>query len=280
VEGQRDFFKPRGLAPWLGLNEGPAKASYYDTGELRSTLERLVDFDLINSGETRVSVGAVNVRTGNFEYFDNTRGRTKGRLRAEHFMASGALPPGLPAVEIDGEFYWDGGLVSNTPLNEVLQSAPRRDTLTFQVDLWSARGPVPQNIFDVVERQKGIQFSSRTRAVTDTMGRQQRYRRLLRDVLSHVPEKLRDLHDPLWAEAAEIACGKRYAVIQLIYQDKEWESLAKDYEFSPGTMREHWASGLEDIQLTLRHEDWLKLPPEGREFVTYDRHRVRRLSPE
>lgn len=274
VEGQRHFFKPRGLAPWLGLNQGTAEASFYDTTELKSTLERLVDFDRVNAGETRVSVGAVNVRTGNFEYFDNTRGRARGRLRAEHFMASGALPPALPAIEIDGEFYWDGGIVSNTPLSEVLQCSPRRDTLSFQVDLWSARGPLPQNVFDVAERQKDIQFSSRTRAITDSMGRQQRYRRLLRDVLERIPPEQRDSADPLWADAAEVACGKHYAVIQLIYQNKEWEGLSKDYEFSPGTMNAHWSSGLEDITASLANKRWLELPPRGREFVTYDHHRV------
>jgi NTE family protein len=279
VEGQRDFFKPRGLAPWLGLNEGPARASYYDTTELKSTLERVVDFDRINAAETRVSVGAVNVRTGNFEYFDNTRGKTRGHMRAEHFMASGALPPALPAVEIDGEFFWDGGIVSNTPLSEVLQTSPRQDTLIFQVDLWSALGPLPQNVFDVAERQKDIQFSSRTRAITDSMARQQRYRRLLRDVLAHVPASKRDANDPLWKEADEVACGKRYSVIQLVYQDKEWEGLSKDYEFSPGTMHEHWRTGLEDIRLTLEHGDWLQLPRDGKEFVTHDRHRGRTRKP-
>jgi NTE family protein len=189
-------------------------------------------------------------------------------------MASGALPPALPAVEIDGEFYWDGGIVSNTPLSEVLQAAPRRDTLSFQVDLWSALGALPQNVFDVAARQKDIQFSSRTRAITDQMGSQQRYRRLLRDVLAHIPPELRDTHDPLWKTAEEMACGKRYAVIQLIYQNKEWEGLAKDYEFSPGTMHEHWSSGLQDIRASLAHRHWLELPPDGKEFVTYDRHRL------
>jgi NTE family protein len=149
----------------------PQNASYYDTSPMKATLERMCDFDRINSGETRVSVGAVNVGTGNFAYFDNTR----MKLRPEHFMASGSLPPGFGAMEIDGEYYWDGGLMSNTPLYEVVQTTPRRDTLAFQVDLWSAIGPVPDNITDVQGRMKDIQYSSRTRLVTDMLQRSQRF---------------------------------------------------------------------------------------------------------
>ena len=274
VQGQREFFVPRGLTPWLGGKQGITRASFYDTTQLKGTLERFVDFDRINAGSMHVSVGAVNVRTGNFEYFDNTTGPARQAMRAEHFMASAALPPGFPAVEIGGEFYWDGGLVSNTPLSTVLQAAPRRDTLVFQVDLWSARGPLPDNVYDVEERRKDIQYSSRTRAVTDTMADAQRYRRLLREVLEQVPAKARAA-DPWCRQAQALACAHQYAVIHLIYQDKEWEGLSKDYEFSPQSMHEHWSSGLLDIQQTLDHDDWLQLPPEGKEFVTHDCHRVR-----
>jgi NTE family protein len=273
IEGQREFFVPRGLTPWLGGKQGISQASFYDTSQLKSTLERFVDFDRINRGEMRVSVGAVNVRNGNFEYFDNTVGPARKAMRAEHFMASAALPPGFPAVEIAGEFYWDGGLVSNTPLTPVLEATPRRDTLVFQVDLWSRRGPLPDNVYDVEERRKDIQFSSRTRAVTDTMARSQRYRRLLREVLEHVPSKVR-ASDPWCRQAQELACAHQYAVIHLIYQDKAWESLAKDYEFSPQSMHDHWSSGLLDIQSTLVNDEWLRRPPEGVEFVTHDYHRA------
>ena len=271
LEGQRDFFAPRGLQPWLGGKQAVQNASFYDTTGLRGTLERLVDFDRINHGGIRVSVGAVNIRTGNFEYFDNTTGKTACNLRPEHFMASAALPPGFPAVEIEGEFYWDGGLVSNTPLNHVLSATPRRNTLVFQVDLWSARGPLPENVYEVQERQKDIQYSSRTRAMTDFMATSQHYRRILREMLKHVPPEVRETQ--AWClEAQKFACGGKYSVIHLIYQDKEWEGLAKDYEFSPESMHEHWASGLLDIQGTLAHESWLQLAPDGQEFMTYDLH--------
>ena len=141
-------------APWLHPDGSLEGTSFYETNRLKSTLERLVDFDRINAGEMRFSVGAVNVRTGNLVYFDNE----KHTIRPEHVMASGSLPPGFPAVEIEGEFYWDGGLVSNTPLQWVVEHGPRQDTIAFQVDLWSARGELPRNLADVAARQKEIQF--------------------------------------------------------------------------------------------------------------------------
>ncbi|MGO4158309.1 DUF3734 domain-containing protein [Cupriavidus sp. YAF13] len=268
-EGQRGFFQPR---PWSSLVErqcGPANASYYDTSPLKATLERFADFDRINShhNEMRVSVGAVNVRTGNFAYFDNTR----RKLHAEHFMASGALPPGFPAVEIDGEFYWDGGLVSNTPLSEVLTAQPRRDALIFQVDLWSARGKLPHNLLDVAERQKDIQYSSRTRTITDYMSEQQNYRRMLSEVMALVPQGQRN--NDWYRKAAEYACDARRNVIQLIYRDKTFEGNAKDYQFGLLTMNEHWTSGLDDIRETLKHPEWLAMPTHEKPFVTHDIHR-------
>lgn len=272
VEGQRAFFTPRGALPWLGGKQGVGDASFYDTSHLKHTLERLVDFDRINAAEMRVSVGAVNVRTGNFEYFDNTTGPAKGRMRPEHFMASGALPPAFPAVEIEGEHYWDGGLVSNTPLGHVLAATPRRNTLVFQVDLWSALGRLPDNVYEVQERLKDIQYSSRTRAVTDTMRKEQHFRRLLREVLEHVPPQVLAT-DPWCRRAQALACTHQYSVIHLIYQDKEWEGQAKDYEFSPQTMQEHWHTGLQDLKGTLAHTDWMNLPPPNQEFVTHDQHR-------
>jgi len=269
LEGQKGFFVPRFPPLYAMRSPDPGAASYYDTTPLKSTLESFADFDLINSERVRVSIGAVNVRTGNFAYFDNTGPE---RLEPEHFMASGALPPAFAPVKIGEEYYWDGGLVSNTPLERVLAAKPRRDTLAFQVDLWSATGRLPENIFDVQERQKDIQYSSRTRMVTDQMGKLQSYRRLLREVLDRIPPEARD-GDRLLRTAEEAACAKRYNVIHLIYRDKVYEGLSKDYEFSPLTMREHWAGGLEDIRRTLAHPDWLELPPDGKEFVTHDVHR-------
>jgi len=245
----------------------PQAASYYDTAPLKATLESLCDFDRINSREMRVSVGAVNCGTGNFAYFDNTH----TTLRAEHFMASGALPPGFAAVEIDGQYYWDGGLMSNTPLYEVMQTTPRRDTLAFQVDLWSAIGPVPDSITDVQGRMKDIQYSSRTRLVTDMLQRSQRFRHVLREVLDRVSPDQRD--DPWCKLAEDLSCSKRYNVIHLIYRQKEYEGHYKDFQFGLSTMREHWQSGLDDIRHSLSQPDWLAMPDNDAGFVTHDIHR-------
>ncbi|TDG07530.1 patatin-like phospholipase family protein [Paraburkholderia guartelaensis] len=267
VEGQKGFFVPRFPPPLPNGSGSPETASYYDTKPLKATLERLCDFERINSGETRVSVGAVNVGSGNFVYFDNKT----TTLRPEHFIASGALPPGFAAVEIDGEYYWDGGLMSNTPLYEVIQTTPRRDTLAFQVDLWSARGPVPDNLIDVQGRVKDIQYSSRTRLVTDILQRSQRYRHVLREVLDRVAPEHRN--DPWVALADELSCSKKYNVIHLIYRQKEYEGHFKDYQFGLSTMHEHWASGLQDIRASLAQPGWLEKPDNDSGFVTHDIHR-------
>lgn len=266
VEGQRGFFTPRFPPPYLSPTPAGA-TSFYDTTPLKATLERLVDFDLLNSRQVRVSVGAVNVANGNFAYFDNA----KSRLIPEHFMASGALPPGFPAVEIEGCWYWDGGLVSNTPLMEVLSRPPRRDTLAFQVDLWSARGPMPNNLFEVAERQKDIQYSSRTRLVTNVANEVQSLRHALRRALDLLPAERQK--DPEVAGLRELACSKVYNTIQLIYRDKLFETHSKDYEFSLVTMREHWQAGLTDIRETLKNPDWLARPSAGG-VVTHDVHRL------
>jgi NTE family protein len=269
MQGQSGFFHPRFPLPLPWFSGAFGARSWYDMSPLKATLERLCDFDRINAGGMRVSVGAVNVATGNFSYFDSTR----TALRAEHFMASAALPPAFAPVEIDGEFFWDGGVVSNTPLQEVLRASPRRDTLAFQVDLWSARGAMPDNLADVAERVKDIQYSSRTRLVTDTMQGEQRYRNVLRKVLEKVPEAVRG-DDPWFALADELSCGRRYNVQHLIYQQRKFEHDYKDYQFGASTMDSHWAAGLSDIRRTLASGTWSELPNNDASFVTHDVHRV------
>ncbi|MBV8124321.1 MAG: patatin-like phospholipase family protein [Burkholderiaceae bacterium] len=272
LQGQNGFFQPRVPTPLPWVVSGPAKASWYDTAPLKTTLERLCDFDRINARDgMRVSVGAVNVASGNFVYFDNRR----QTLRAEHFMASGALPPAFAPVEIDGQYFWDGGVVSNTPLAEVLSATPRRDTLAFQVDLWSARGAVPDSLDAVTERVKEIQYSSRTRMVTDTLQREQRYRRLLRELLEALPMAQReDL--PASRAARELACGKQYNVVHLIYQKQDFDHDGKDFQFGATTMQSHWSAGLSDIRKTLANGAWLELPDNDAGFVTHDVHRAGR----
>ncbi|HEY8032773.1 MAG TPA: patatin-like phospholipase family protein [Methylocella sp.] len=262
--GAPGFFSPRVPSP-MPLTHGDADSlSYYDVSPLKATLERLVDFDLINTGITRFSVGAVNVRTGNFVYFDNTT----HEICPEHVMASGSLPPGLPATEIQGEHYWDGGLVSNTPLQWVLSGTPRQDTLAFQIDLWNARGRLPSTLIEGELRQKEIRFSSRTRAATDDFKKLQLLRRATHHLLQRLPDELRQLPETnlLASEADE----KVYNIINLIYHSRDYEGTSKDYEFSRGTMDEHWESGYNDAVRTLRHPEVLKRPENLDGVFTFD----------
>jgi len=254
VGGAPGFFQPRVPPPFVYPNGSPEALSYYDVAPLRATLERLVDFDRINDGQIRFSVGAVNVRTGNFVYFDSTT----HLIGPAHVMASGSLPPGFPATEIEGEHYWDGGLVSNTPLDWVLDSRPGRDTLAFQVDLWNARGEVPRNLIEADTRQKEIRYSSRTRSATDQFKKKQMLRHAAARLLAKIPPELLQTPEAgmLALEADETVCN----LIQLIYHAKTYEGNSKDYEFSRVTMEEHWRSGYNDAVHTLRHPEVLQRP--------------------
>ena len=254
VGGAPGFFQPRVPPPFVYPNGSPEALSYYDVAPLRATLERLVDFDRINDGQIRFSVGAVNVRTGNFVYFDSTT----HLIGPAHVMASGSLPPGFPATEIEGEHYWDGGLVSNTPLDWVLDSRPGRDTIAFQVDLWNARGEVPRNLIEADTRQKEIRYSSRTRSATDQFKKKQMLRHAAARLLAKIPPELLQTPEAgmLALEADETVCN----LIQLIYHAKTYEGNSKDYEFSRVTMEEHWRSGYNDAVHTLRHPEVLQRP--------------------
>jgi NTE family protein len=262
--GAPGFFKIRHPPPFLYPSTSPADMSYYDIAPIKATLERLVDFDLINSGATRFGVGAVNVRSGNFVYFDNAT----HQIGPEHVIASGSLPSGFPATEIEGEFYWDGGLVSNTPLQWVLESRPRQDTLAFQVDLWNARGELPRSLMEVELRQKEIRFSSRTRAGTDHFKEMQIARRAVAKLLEKLPKDL--LQTPETEILTKYADEKVYNLIQLIYHAKNYEGCSKDYEFSRRTMNEHWNSGYNDAVRTLRHPEVLHRPDGVDGVFTFD----------
>ncbi len=264
VAGTAGFFAPRYPPPWLYPSGTANATSFYDTCQLRDTLERFVDFDRLNAGAIRLSIGAVNVRSGNFVYFD-TQTHTIG---PEHIMASGALPPGFPPIEIEGEHYWDGGLVSNTPLQWIVESRPRLDTLAFQVDLWSARGALPRNLAEVSTRQKDIQYSSRTRAGTDSFKRIQRVRRAAADLLDKLPGDLR--RSPEAAVLRNVGDRKVYNIVHLIYRAKNYEGPAKDYEFSRESMEEHWRAGYYDAVRTLRHPEVVGRPANDEGVVTFD----------
>ncbi len=254
--GVPGFFRPHMLPQILQPAGSPGAVSFYDTTPLVETLDGLIDWDLLNDGPVRISVGAVDVESGNFAYWDNRtsdgHGRSNDRIDARHIMASGALPPGLPAVEIDGRHYWDGGLVSNTPLAHVLDQQCG-DMLVFQVDLFPAEGPLPRQMTDVLSRQKDIQYSSRTRQVTDQYLRLRREHKAIRAVLNHLPAEM--CGDPEVQQVRALLNDGAVNIVHLIYRSRAWESGARDYEFSRATMLDHWAQGREAVDGVMHKGD-------------------------
>src|SRR6187551_332326 len=267
--GVPGFFTPR-IPPAPMWPPGSQQSqSYYDTAPLKKTLENLVDFDRINDLKTRLSVGAVGVTSGNFRYFDNYAFKKLGKkIGPEHIMASGALPPGFPSIEIEGEHYWDGGIASNTPLDHVLGEENNRDLLIFQVDLFSSRGELPTSLLEAAEREKDIRFSSRTRMNTDKNRQIHNARMAVRDLIGKLPDYLKN--DPSVELLRKASKENTVTVVHLIYRSKNYESSSKDYDFSRVGMVEHWGAGERDVHLSMRHKDWLERPQSGETMVTYD----------
>ncbi|WP_426125297.1 DUF3734 domain-containing protein [Pararhizobium sp. PWRC1-1] len=251
LTGVPGFFTPRAFAPWKIPGDPMAAISLYDTAPLEETLAGLVDFDLINSSAIRLSLGAVDVMSGNFNYFDNNH----CAFSVKHVAASGALPPGFAPVEIDGRFYWDGGIVSNTPLQRILGGGElESDLCIFQVDLFSARGPLPKDLFDVEAREKEIRFSSRTRLNTDQFRKLQTIRMAAKRLMEKLPDELKD--DPDARLLEKIGNDSAVTMVHLIYRHAAYESGSKDYEFSRLSVEEHWKAGHDDVVRTLNHPDW------------------------
>jgi NTE family protein len=259
--GQPGFFRPNIWHSWI---TGTNLTSYYDTSYLKATLERLVDFDRINAREMRFCVGAVNLRTGNHIYFDNSR----QTIRPEHVMASGALPPGFPAIEIDGEHYWDGGVVSNTPLHHILEAVPRRSTLAFQVDLYSSHGGVPKDLVAVSEREYDIRYSSRTRMGVETFRYAHNLRRNISTLLAKLPDALKN--EPEVAFLQRAACQTSMDIVHLIYRPEATQGPSKNFEFSRATMERRWEQGLRDARLALATAPWLVPAPPDVAVRTFD----------
>ncbi|WP_070151612.1 DUF3734 domain-containing protein [Sphingobium phenoxybenzoativorans] len=246
--GVPGFFRPHIIPPQFMPEGSPEATSLYNVGMLEATLNELIDWKLLNDGPVRLSVGAVDVQSGDFVYFD-TRGRdgefgANTKIDARHIMASGALPPGFPAIKIGRRYYWDGGIVSNTPLAHVLDHASG-DTLAFQVDLFPAEGPLPKELTDVYSRQKDIQYSSRTRQVTDQYLRMRREHKMVRDALRTLPPEMQD--HPKIKAVCETLRDEAVNIVHLIYRSRNWESGARDFEFSRATMLDHWQQGRDAV---------------------------------
>jgi NTE family protein len=245
------FFKPNPFAfmsPFTSL--GAEGAGYYSTEPLKATLADLIDFDLLNDGPCRIAVGAANVRTSEMRYFDSN----SGRIDARHIMASGALPPAFPAVRIDDELYWDGGIVSNTPVEAVFDDEPRRDSLVFAVHLWNPHGAEPENIWQVMNRQKDVQYASRAASHIRRQRQIHRLRHVINELGKLVPAQV--FRDANAEDLMHYACQTRMHVVRLLAPALDGEDHSKDVDFSPSSIKERWESGYEHTRDTLRHAPW------------------------
>jgi len=257
------FYTPRMPPPQFAAEGTVGALSYYDTEPLRRTLEEMVDFDRINRGDIRLSLGVVNARTGESVYFDSQT----HKITASHVMASGALPPGFPPVEIDGEFYLDGGIMSNTPLQYVSKDF-RMDALIVAVDLFSGLGELPQNLAQVQERVKDIQFQSKTRFSLDQIRQIETLRSTLADVIAKLPADLRA--DPQVKRLEEVSRRGPVSLVHLVNRCDTKSSDFKDYEFSRATVVDLWQAGHDDVQKVLQHPEACRVTDLGNGVRVFD----------
>jgi len=263
--GVPGFFSPNPLAflsPHYEL--GPDAAGYYSTGALRKTLEELVDLDQMNSGETRLTVGASSVRTAEMRYFDSR----DMPLGIEHVMASGALPPGFPPVRIDGELYWDGGILSNTPVEVVFDDNPRRSGLVFAVHIWNPHGPEPKTIWEVMNRQKDVQYSSRAAAHIRRQRQLHKMRHIIAELSDLVPADKRG--DNRLRELTSYGCLTRMHVVRLLAPALDYEDHSKDIDFSAHGIKRRREAGYRDTMETLDKAPWRKPYDELEGFILHE----------
>ena len=252
--GVPDFFTPRLFPPLISVAESPDLASYYDTAPLQATLARLVDLDLINSKRPRFSVAATNARTGAPVYFDSLQ----HPITSAHIMASASLPPSFPPTEIDGEYYWDGAVVSNSPMQYVIDDASRYPALVFQVDLWDANGELPLDIPSAYLRSFEIHSATRLNITLEQYKKTQKFRLALAKFLERLPDASRN--DPEVQFLAEEARVRIATLVQLKYQSSRYETATKTFEFSRAAMKERWQAGYDDAKIALGEPRVFVLP--------------------
>jgi NTE family protein len=249
-QGIPAFFEPNPASWWNpDARVGVEHASFYQTKPLRSTLDALVDFDYLNQQHTRLTVGAVSARSGAMRYFDSRR----EPLATDHVMASGALPPAFPAVRIDGEPYWDGGIYSNTPIEAVLDDEPRRSSVIFSVQVWNPDGSEPQSMLDVLDKYKEIQYASRASNI-EQQRKLHRLRHVIRQLTLHLPEEA--AMSPELRELASWGCGTNMHVVSLKAPRIGNEDHTKDIDFSAAGIRARWQAGYEDARRFIALRPW------------------------
>ena len=252
TNGIPGFFQPNPLAhAGNDYQLGAEKAGYYSTEPLEKTLAELVDFDLVNDCTPRLTVGAAHVRTSQMKYFDSR----DGKLGVKHIMASGALPPAFPAIRIDGELYWDGGILSNTPTEAVFDDNPRKDSLIFAVHMWNPSGAEPTTMAEVLNRQKDVQYSSR---IASHIARQQqahRLRHIIRQLAARIPQGERGSETV--RELASYGCSTQMHVVRLLAPQLDRETHTKDIDFSPSGIRQRWEAGYAHTAAVVDRRPWV-----------------------
>jgi NTE family protein len=253
TNGVPAFFTPNPMAFLSPHNKlGADAAGYYNVEPLRRTLTELIDFDQLNHGPTRLTVGASRVRTAEMHYFDSR----DMPLELDHIMASGALPPAFPPVRIDGELYWDGGILSNTPVEVVFDDNPRRNGLVFAVHIWNPHGPEPETMWEVMNRQKDVQYSSRAASHIKRQRQIHRMRHMIAELSKMVPEDKR--RDNLFSDISSYGCLTRMHVVRLLAPALDYEDHSKDIDFSAHGIRQRREAGYGDTMKTLENAPWRK----------------------
>jgi len=249
--GISGFFKPNPLAFWsMHFPWGVDQAAYYSTVSLRETLAELIDFSIINKGSPRLTVGAANVQTSMMRYFDSRQ----SEIGTEQIMASGALPPAFPAICIDGEYYWDGGILSNTPTEVIFDDCPRRNSLIFAVHLWNPIGPVPRSIWEVFHRHKDIQYSSRIASHISRHQQTHRLRHVVSQLVRQIPSELRDTE--VVKDLAGYGCVTQMHVVRLLAPRIGNENHTKDIDFSSAGIGARRAAGYSAAMAALQQAPW------------------------
>jgi NTE family protein len=266
INGAPGFFSPRPFPPVNSAAERADLVSYYDLTPLKQTLARLVDFDLINADPMRFTTLATNVHTGAAAYFDNR----ERKIRAEHILASASLPPSFPPTEIDGEYYWDGGVVSNSPMQFVVDNRGRHTALVFQVDLWDANGEVPLDIPSANLRAMEIHSASRINVSTDQYKKMQKFKHAVRKFIDRLPAECQN--DPEVQFLAAQTRVKVATIVQLKYQANKFEIAGKMFEFSRKAMEEHWQTGYADTKVALGEPGIYELPEVHEAARIFDVH--------
>lgn len=266
LRGIPGFFTPRRFSLFpAGLAVEPETASFYETAALADTMRELVDFDYLNAPDgMRMTVNAMKVKTGELVRFDNAR----QVIGVDHIRASGALPPGFPPVRIENELYWDGGLYSNTPLQTVLDDLPHVDTLCFMVDLWSAEGPEPATLDEVLTREKDVTFASRSKRHIEDYLAFHKLQCKIRALHALLPEKARTEAER--DELAALGCDSTMHIVRLLYAGRDWHMASKDINFSRGSIGWRWEQGYRDALRAIQHSGWLTDVSEGTGLVVHE----------